>query len=85
VLASIWSAVLISAVWGISRRRHLRLVSIVLALPALVADWAFHVTGHRWLAACDLGAALAFLGLVTATIVAAVAGDDTTRSGHSRN
>jgi voltage-gated potassium channel len=76
LLAGIWSAVLLSAVWGISGNRRLFVVGIALVLPALVADWTFQVTGDRWVAICDLTAALAFIGLTTATLIRAVAGDD---------
>jgi hypothetical protein len=81
LLAVIWSGVLLSAVWGVSGRAHLLAVSLALALPALAADWAFQATGHRWLAICELGAGLSFLGLTTVTIVVAVASDDSAVTG----
>jgi hypothetical protein len=80
LLAGLWSVVLLSALWGISRKPRLLVVGIGLAFPAVVADWAFQVTGNRWLAVCDVSVALAFIGLTTATLVTAVAGDDSAES-----
>lgn len=77
LLAAIWSSVLLAAAWSIGGKGRLFIVGVALVLPALAADWAFQVTGIRWLAICDLAVAIAFIGLTTATLISAVAGDDT--------
>lgn len=77
VIASIWSAVLVSGVWGVRRSRWFLIVALGLAMPALAANWAFHFLGSRWLAVTGLGLATAFLGFTTLTIVVGVVRDDT--------
>ena len=62
------SAVLIAAVWAVSRHRGMLLAGLVLAAPAFIAAWLQHVIERRWLSAVYLVLGALFLGF-TAVVV----------------
>src|SRR5262245_7873717 len=62
------SAVLIAAVWAVSRRRGVLVTGLLLAVPTFIAAWMQHFIERRWLTAVYLVLGALFLGF-TAVVV----------------
>jgi hypothetical protein len=62
------SAVLVAAVWAVSRHRGLLVASLSLAVPTFIAAWVQHVVDTRWFTAVFLLLTAGFLGF-TAVVV----------------
>ena len=62
------SAVLIAAVWAVSRHRGVLVAGLSLAAPTFIAAWMQHFIERRWLVAAYLVLSVMFLGF-TAVVV----------------
>jgi hypothetical protein len=62
------SAVLIAAVWAVSRHRGVLVAGLSLAAPTFIAAWMQHFIERRWLTAVYLALGALFLGF-TAVVV----------------
>ena len=62
------SAVLIAAVWAVSRHRGVLVAGLSLAAPTFIAAWMQHFIERRWLIAAYLVLGVMFLGF-TAVVV----------------
>ncbi len=63
------SAVLIAAVWAVSRQPRLLVIGLALAMPAFVGRWPLYFADSRWLAALSSLFALAFLAFTAAVLL----------------
>ena len=62
------SAVLVAAVWALSRRRSLLVAGLLFVTPAFIGRWVLYVVDSHWLAVAWLLLTMAFL-LFTAVVV----------------
>src|SRR5262245_6856095 len=62
------SAVLIAAVWAVSRHRGMLVAGLSLAVPTFITAWIQHFVGRHWLIAVYLVLGALFLGF-TAVVV----------------
>jgi hypothetical protein len=63
------SAVLVAAVWTVSRHRGLLVVSLALAWPTFVAAWLHHFVRGFWLSVAYIVLAVLFLGFTAAIVL----------------
>src|SRR5262245_695539 len=62
------SAVLVAALWTVSRHRGVLVAGLALAAPTLIAAWMQLFVEHRWLTAVHIILGVLFLGF-TAVVV----------------